>query len=122
MISKIDRFQIYKKTLKEYSGNKNYQLPNGKPDIRKIKKEAVDRLIAEVIINQNEGDTEFPELMEETNRSMVQKLWETIKDYIKGIYGKTNIDIFQEAARQIIGEEAIGTVADIQGGGVFYHV
>ena len=122
MISKIDRFQIYKKTLAEYSGNKNYQLPNGKPDIRKIKKEAVDRLIAEVIINQNEGDTEFPELMEETNRSMVQKLWETIKDYIKGIYGKTNIDIFQEAARQIIGEEAIGTVADIQGGGVFYQL
>jgi hypothetical protein len=50
MISKIDRFAIYNRTLKQYRDNPAYQLPNGKPNIRKIKKEAVDKLIAELII------------------------------------------------------------------------
>ena len=60
MISKIDRFKIYDETLKAYKGKKAYQLSNGKPDIRKIKKEAVDKLIAELIINQSEGSTAVP--------------------------------------------------------------
>ena len=51
MISKISRFKIYDETLKAYKGKKAYQLADGKPDIRKIKKEAVDKLIAELIIN-----------------------------------------------------------------------
>lgn len=122
LISKIDRFKIYKQTLEAYKGKKAYQLSDGKPDIRKIKKEAVDKLIAEVIINQSEGSTEFPELMEEENRNMVQKLWDTILDYIKGVYGKSNIDIFETAAQQIIKGEVDGTVGDITSEGIFYQV
>ena len=51
MISKIGRFKIYDETLKAYKGKKAFQLPDGKPDIRKVKKKAVDKLIAELIIN-----------------------------------------------------------------------
>ena len=51
LISKIDRFKIYKQTFEAYKDNKNYQLSNGKPDIRKIKKEAADKLITEIINN-----------------------------------------------------------------------
>jgi hypothetical protein len=119
MISKIDRFQIYKQTLDAYKGRKSYQLPDGKPDIRKIKKEAVDKLIAEVIINRSEGSTEFPELMREENRSFIKDLWNTILDIIKGMYRSSNINIFEEVAAKITGEEAIGTVAYIKTGGVF---
>jgi hypothetical protein len=54
---------IYKRTLDAYKGNKTTSCLMANPDIRKIKKEAVDKLIAEVIIFQNEGSTEFPELM-----------------------------------------------------------
>src|SRR6478736_3615807 len=61
LISKIDRFKIYKTVLDQYKNLKAYQLSNGKLDIRKIKKEAVDKLISEVIIYQSEGSTEFPE-------------------------------------------------------------
>ena len=121
MISKIDRFEIYNRTLKEYKDNKNYQLPNGKPDIRKIKKEAVDKLIAELIINENEGTTEFPELRQEINRSIVRGWWNSILDWIRGVYRKSNISIFEEAAAQIIGGE-IGTIEDIKDGGVFFQI
>jgi hypothetical protein len=117
MISKIDRFAIYDRVLKAYRDDKNYQLPNGKPDIRKIKKEAVDKLIVELIINQSEGSVEFPELMEELPRTMVQKIWNTILDFFSGRYRKANIDIFTEASERILeGEiENIENISDMEG-------
>jgi hypothetical protein len=121
MISKIDRFKIYKETLDKYKNNKNYQLPNGKPDIRKIKKEAVDKLITEVIINKNENIEQYPELREEINQSIVRNWWNTILDWIRGIYRKSNISLFEEAAAQIVAGE-IGTVADITEGGVMFQL
>jgi len=102
LISKIDRFKIYKETLAVYGKRKEYQLSNGKPDVRKIKKEAVDKLIAEVIINQSENTTEFPELLQQENISMIQRWWNAIKDAVKGLYRKNNIDIFEEAAKQVV--------------------
>lgn len=112
MISKIDRFAIYNKVLNAYKNDKNYQLPNGKPDIRKIKKEAVDKLIVELIINQSQGSTEFPELMEELPRTMIQKLWNAILDFFSGRYRKANIDIFEQASERIL-EGEIGDVENI---------
>lgn len=122
MISKIDRFKIYNQTLQAYKGKKAYQLPNGKPDIRKIKKEAVDKLIAELIINESEGSTQFPELLQEETRSMIQKWWEAILDFIRGQYRKSNIDIFQQASNRVLSGKVDGVVSDITNGGVFYQV
>ena len=100
MISKIDRFKIYKKTYEEYKNV--YTLPNGKPNIRKIKKEAVDKLISEIIINKNANIEQYPELREEINQSLVRKWWQDILDFINGMYKKTNINIFEETASKII--------------------
>lgn len=122
MIAKIDRFKIYDETLKAYKGKKAYQLSNGKPDIRKIKKEAVDKLISELIINQSEGSTQFPELMEEKERSMVQSWWDSILDFIRGVYAKTNIDIFEQAANKVVSANVGGVASDIIGDGIFYQV
>jgi hypothetical protein len=122
MISKIDRFEIYKQTLEAYKNNKNYQLANGKPDIRKIKKEAVDKLIAELIINQSEGSTEFPELRQEANRSLIRRWWNNITDAIRGMYRKSNISIFEEAAATIARGEVGGTVSDIENKDVFFQL
>ena len=122
LISKIDRFAIFGKTLEEYKGKKAYQLSNGKPDIRKIKKEAVDKLIAELIINNSEGSTEYPELMSKENRTLVQRMWDAIIDFFSGMYKKTDIDLFSETAQQIITGNVGGTVSDISSTGVFYQV
>jgi len=98
MIAKISRFKIYKTTLEAYKNNKAYQLPDGKPDIRKIKKEAVDKLIAEVIINNAENLEQFPELRTEENLSLIERMWNAVLDWFKGEYTKANIDIFNEVA------------------------
>jgi len=121
MISKIDRFAIYQQTLDQYKNNPNYQLPNGKPNIRKIKKEAVDKLIAELIVYNNEGTTEFPELMDETNRSIIRNFFEKILDWFRGMYKSANIDIFQEAAA-IIEEGVEGDVIDTGADQIYYQL
>jgi len=122
MIAKIDRFEIYKQTLEAYKNNKKYQLANGKPDIRKIKKEAVDKLIAELIINQNEGDTEFPELRQEASRSTIRQWWNNILDRIRGMYRKSNISIFEDVAATISAGEISGTVKDIKIQDIFFQM
>jgi hypothetical protein len=122
LISKIDRFKIYKQVLETYGKRKDYQLPNGKPNIRKIKKEAVDKLITEVMINQSEGSTEFPELMQEETRSMIREWWDAILDVIKGIYTNSNIELFETVAEQIASGQLDGTVADIKEGEVYLQV
>lgn len=120
LISKIDKFKIYKQVLAEYSKNPKYQTKDGKPDIRKIKKEAVDKLISELIIKQSEGSTEFPELTEEINRSMVRKFWNMILDWFSGQYRKSNIELFENVANKI--SEVNFEIVDDLGGGVFLQV
>ena len=101
LISKISQYKIYNIVLEKYKKNKAYQLPNGKPNIRKIKKEAVDKLIAEMLINMSEGSTEFPELMEKEKRNIVQQMWDAILDAIRVFYKKGNVNLFEETAQRI---------------------
>jgi len=94
MIKSIGNYEIYRKTFEEYKGKKAYQLANGKPNIRMIKKEAVDKLIAEVIINDGQSEVGFPELRTDASMSMIKNWWLSIKSMIKSLYSKSDIDIF----------------------------
>ena len=95
MISKIGRFKIYKEVFEKYKNLKAYQNADGTPNIRKIKKEAVDKLLVEVIINGAQESDMNPELREEETISLAKKWWNTILDFISGNYRKTNLDIFK---------------------------
>lgn len=121
LISHIDKYAIYKKTLEDYKGNKNYQTPDGKPDIRKIKKEAVDKLIAEAIISKSEGSPFFPELALESQRTLIQTWWNTILSYIRSLYSKSPTDLFETAATKIL-DENIGSLEEAGPTGVFYQL
>ena len=112
LIKEIGKYKIYKQTFEEYKDNKYYQFPDGKPNIRKIKKEAVDKLIIEKIIQQEEGGTQFPSLLEKEERNLAQKLWDTILDFIRKLQNKTNVDMFQDVGEMILGGK-VGATADI---------
>ena len=112
MINKIDRFSIYKQVLNQYKDDVNYQTKDRKPNIRKIKKEAVDKLIAELVVKQNEGSTEFPDLLDETKKSTIRTWWNKILDWFRRQYKKANIDVFEDTAKKIMSEE-LGTINDI---------
>lgn len=120
MIARIGSFQIYKDTFEQYKDNKDYQLPDGKPDIRKIKKEAVDKLLAEMIINGATDLSSFPELINDTTQTEVLSWWKTIMNFIKSLYEKSNVDLFTEAKQSIL--QGVGTVDQIKSEGVFYQI
>jgi hypothetical protein len=122
MISEIGKYKIYKQVFEEYKDNKYYQLPDGRPNIRKIKKEAVDKLITEKIVDQSEGNTQFPSLQEKEERNLAQRLWDAILDFIKSLYNKTKVDLFGEAAKMISEGAVGGTTADIAGAEVFLQI
>jgi hypothetical protein len=123
LIGKISQYKIYNIVLEKYKTKKEYQLPNGKPDIRKIKKEAVDKLIAEMIINMSEGSTEFPELMEREKRNIVQQMWDAILDAIRVFYKKGNVNLFEETAQRISeGNLGAGVEVLTGEGGVFFQL
>src|SRR5690606_35277303 len=58
LLSEINNFEIYKKVIEEYGNNPYYQTSDGKPDIRKLKKEAIAKQLVATIINKVEGNTE----------------------------------------------------------------
>ena len=114
MISKIGRFKIYKDTLEAYKDLPAYQLENGKPNIRKIKKEAVDKMITSIIL----GDTS----LEEADQSIFRRMWDMITDWFRGQYKKANIDIFSTTAETVIGGEFEGSIVDLDSKEIYYQV
>jgi hypothetical protein len=121
LISKIGDFKIYKEVLDAYKGKKAYQLPNGKPDIRKIKKEAVDKLMAEAIMNEGQNSEMYPELADLTTLGKVKQWWNNLLRHISGMYKQSTIDIFEKTAESIA-EGNVGTALDIDSQGVFFQV
>jgi hypothetical protein len=121
MIAKIDRFKIYNITLNAYKTNRDYQLPNGKPDIRKIKKEAVDKLIAELIVNQGRDVAQYPELLEQENINFVQRMWNKVLDWFRGMYKANNVDIFKQTSDIIINDGFEGDYRDIQNKQIYFQ-
>lgn len=82
MLNRIDQYQIYNQTLQQYKNDPLYQ-KDGKPDIPKIKFEAIGKLLAEYYIQKEEGFTEKPELLEQ------QKSWiQSIIDWFKNLISK----------------------------------
>jgi len=126
MISKIGSYQIYKDTFEAYKNNKNYQLSNGKPDIRKIKKEALDKLIAEVIIHNSKN---LNGLTNESNNviiAWINSVWKQINSLISQLYSKTSEDVLQALEDQNIVNTAsnimegrVGDASNIKSSGVF---
>lgn len=119
MISKIDRFKIYKTTFELYKNDKNYQLENGKPDIRKIKKEAVDKLISEILINKLNGNVSSLESLEENEVSFFRKVWNSIIDFFSSRYKLANIDIFEEVSEKILNENLSVNNVNLENGMYF---
>src|SRR5690606_11865766 len=109
LLSEINNFEIYKKVIEEYGNNPYYQTSDGKPDIRKLKKEAIAKQLVATIINKVEGNTETYK-----NVAKTQTWWSQILDFIKNLFIKSGFD---KAAMDIISGKEIGTIKDIRGRG-----
>ena len=106
MLKEINSYTILNQVIAQYGNNPNYQTPEGKPDIRKLKKEAIAKVLAESVIKQNEGLTEKPELL-----AKVESWWQQIINALKSLFLSSGFD---QAAMKVLSGEFEGTVDDLR--------
>jgi len=102
MLNKIGSYNLYAETLRVYGQNKKYQNEDGSPNIIKIKEEAIGKVLAEYYIKSEEGITEKPELLKQTNG-----WWEQIKSFFLGLIGKAGFNPFEETIKQVQSKEFV---------------
>lgn len=95
MLNKIGSYNIYPQILSTYRNNPFY-MTDGKPNIRKIKKEAMARILVETVIDQTEGSNEKPENLARTSR-----WWQSIIEWFKSLFTKYG-NPFEEAGSIIV--------------------
>ena len=105
LLSEINGYAMLNEVYRTYGSNPSYQI-DGKPDIIKLKKEAIAKVLTETIIKRNEGSTEKPELI-----AKAETWWDQIINALKSIFYKSGFD---EAAMKVMSGESIGTVEDIR--------
>lgn len=107
LLKEINSYQTLQDVFTAYGNDPNYQ-EFGKPNVLKLKKEAIAKVLAETIISKNEGRTEKPELL-----AKVESWWDAIINAIKNLFVKSGFD---RAAISVLTGENIGTVEDIRAG------
>ena len=113
MLREINDYAIYKQVLADYSSDPAYQTKDGKPDILKLKTEAIGKVLSETVIKQNEGITQKPELLEKA-----LTWWESIIAALRDLFSTSGFD---EASMKIVSGEEIGTVDDVTSEDTFYQ-
>ena len=106
LLKEINNYAILNEVFKTYSGDKNYQTKEGKPDVIKLKKEAIGKVLSETLIKRAEGTLENAE-----NLAKVEGWWQKIIDAIKNLFVKSGFD---QAAIKVMSGEAIGTAEDLR--------
>ena len=101
----------YKQTLDEvfdtYASNPLYQTKEGKPDVIKLKKEAIGKVLAQIVINKIGGNSS---IFSNNNIANVEGWWNKILSFLKNLFSKSG---FNELSMKIIKGESIGTAEDI---------
>lgn len=99
MFKNIINFPIYSQTFREYSQIKEYQT-NGKPDITKIKKEAMGKLLTNVAM-RSEGTKE------------AQSWWSKVKVWLGDLFRpmRAQMDQFKQGVESILNDN-LGTVRE----------
>lgn len=106
LLSEIGKYKIYSEVFAVYSQDADYQTSDGKPDIRKIKKEAIGKLLAETVIKKAEEMSDNETL---TNQS--KGFWKSIVEWFKNLFARSGFD---KAANLILSGKNIGTADDIK--------
>lgn len=115
MFNKIGQYKLYSKVLQDYQNV--YKNEQGLPDIPKIKKEAMAKILAETVVNKNQGSIESTERLLQT-----KTWWDKFIDWFKGLLSKAKFNPFEEVASNILeGKENLGKASELTEDQTFYQ-
>ena len=105
LMKEINGYEMLTQVFRTYGSDPLYQ-KDGKPDVIKLKEEAIAKVLVEKIINKSEGITDRP-----GNLVTAQSWWRSILDWIKDLlYIKSGFD---QVTIDIISGKDIGTAEQI---------
>jgi hypothetical protein len=105
LMKEINGYEMLTQVFRTYGSDPLYQ-KDGKPDVIKLKEEAIAKVLVEKIINKSEGITDRP-----GNLATAQSWWRSILDWIKDLlYIKSGFD---QVTIDIISGKDIGTAEQI---------
>ena len=105
LMKEINGYEMLTQVFRTYGSDPLYQ-KDGKPDVIKLKEEAIAKVLVEKIINKSEGITDRP-----GNLATAQSWWRSIVDWIKDLlYIKSGFD---QVTIDIISGKDIGTADQI---------
>lgn len=106
LLKEINGYNMLKEVFKTYGNSPLYQ-KDGKPDVIKLKEEAIAKVLVDKIIGKVEGVSETSE-----NVVKVQSWWKSIVEWFKNLlYQKSGFD---QVAIDIISGKSIGNADDIR--------
>lgn len=119
MMGQVGNYNLFTQVVRDYKGFKEYQTSDGKPDIPKLKRETIGKILAQTIIDKNEGAIDNPAFL-----AQAKNWWDKIVDFLKALFNKAGFNPFEETAGKILqGEENLGKASDItKDEGVFLQV
>lgn len=109
MMNKIGNYYLYTDTFNTYKSFPQYQLADGKPNVPLIKKEAIGKLVAQMVINQNENSNENPAML-----AQAMNWWQRVIDFLKSLFNRAGMNPFETAATEIL-EGDLGTIDELTG-------
>ena len=104
LMSEINSYNMLNEVFATYGQNPMYQI-DGKPNVIMLKEEAIAKVLAETIINNNEGSLEKPE-----NIAKVQSWWDSMINWFKNLFTTSGFD---QLSMDILTGKIIGTAEDI---------
>jgi hypothetical protein len=105
LMKEINGYDMLNQVFREYGSDPLYQ-KDGKPDVIKLKEEAIAKVLVEKIINKSEGIAETKD-----NVATAQSWWRSIVNWIKDLlYIKSGFD---QVTIDIISGKDIGTAEQI---------
>ena len=78
-------------------------------------------MIAELIVNEGRDVAQYPELLEQENMNFVQRMWNKVLDWFRGMYKNNNVNIFKQTADIIINDGLEGNYTDIQNKQIYFQ-
>jgi hypothetical protein len=115
LLKEINNYNIKNQVFQQYGTNPFYQTKEGKPDVLKLKEEAIAKVLAEKIILKTEGMSEKPE-----NLAKVETWWDTILDWLKNLFNVKSG--FDQATLDILSGKEIGTIEDAKSNDVYFQL
>ena len=106
LLSEINNYRALQAVFADYGNDPNYQTKEGKPDVAKLKDEAIAKVLAETVIAKNDEIAETPALLQKS-----RSWWQAIVDFLRGLFRSSGFD---KVAMDIITGRFEGTVDDIK--------